>query len=41
MRNEGDGCVWLGFLGTAVVIPQARPQEPRLEDLYLELFPRK
>lgn len=41
VRNEADGSVSLRYLGTPDDIPQARPQEPRLEDLYLELFPRK
>lgn len=41
VRNEADGSVSLRYLGTPDNIPQARPQEPRLEDLYLELFPKK
>lgn len=41
VRNEADGSVSLRYLGTPDNIPQARPQEPRLEDLYLELFPKR
>ncbi len=41
VRNEADGSVSLRYLGNPDDIPQARPQEPRLEDLYLELFPRR
>ena len=41
MRNEADGSVSLRYLGAPDDVPQARPQEPRLEDLYLELFPRR
>lgn len=41
VRNEADGSVSLRYLGTPDDIPQARPQEPRLEDLYLELFPKR
>ncbi len=41
VRNEADGSVSLRYLGTPDDIPQARPQDPRLEDLYLELFPKR
>lgn len=41
VRNEADGSVSLRYLGTPDDIPQARPQEPRLEDLFLELFPKR
>ena len=41
VRNEADGSVSLRYLGAQNDIPQARPQEPRLEDLYLELFPKR
>ena len=41
VRNEADGSVSLRYLGAPDDVPQARPQEPRLEDLYLELFPRR
>lgn len=41
VRNEADGNVSLRYLGTPDDIPQARPQDPRLEDLYLELFPKR
>lgn len=40
VRNEADGSVLLRYLGSPDDLPQAKPQEPRLEDLYLELFPK-
>ncbi len=40
VRNEADGSVLLRYLGGPDDLPQAKPQEPRLEDLYLELFPK-
>lgn len=40
VRNEADGSVLLRYLGRPDDLPQAKPQEPRLEDLYLELFPK-
>lgn len=40
LRNESDGSVSLRYLGNQNDIPGAFPAEPRLEDLYLELFPR-
>lgn len=41
VRNEADGSVSLRYLGEPDDIPRAQPQEPRLEDLYLELFPKR
>lgn len=40
LRNEADGSISLRYLGTQDDIPDARPVEPHLEDLYLELFPK-
>ena len=40
LRNESDGSVSLRYLGNQNDIPNAFPAEPRLEDLYLELFPK-
>ena len=40
LRNESDGSVSLRYLGNKNDIPNAFPAEPRLEDLYLELFPK-
>lgn len=40
LRNESDGSVSLRYLGNQNDIPGALPAEPRLEDLYLELFPK-
>ncbi len=40
VRNEADGSVSLRYLGSPDDIPRAKLQEPRLEDLYLKLFPR-
>lgn len=40
LRNEADGSISLRYLGTQADIPDARPVEPHLEDLYLELFPK-
>lgn len=38
LRNEADG-VSLRYIGTQEDMPGAVPREPRLEDLYLQLFP--
>ncbi len=40
LRNEEDGSICLRYLGNQTDIPDAVPQSPRLEDLYLHLFPR-
>ena len=40
LRNESDGSVSLRYLGNQNDIPNSFPAEPRLEDLYLELFPK-
>ena len=37
--NEGNGNVRLRYLSDAPVIPGSDKEEPRLEDLYLWLFP--
>lgn len=39
LRNEADGGVSLRYIGTQEDMPGAVPKEPRLEDLYLQLFP--
>lgn len=39
LRNEADGTITLRYLGRQEDIPNAVPHEPRLEDLYLHLFP--
>lgn len=41
LRNEGDGMVSIRFLGDAGGVPGAKAQRPRLEDLYLQLFPQE
>ena len=41
LRNEADGSVSLRYIGEAEDIPGAEAAEPRLEDLYLALFPKK
>lgn len=40
LRNEEDGSICLRYLGNQEDIPNAQPQSPRLEDLYLHLFPK-
>ncbi len=40
LRNEEDGSICLRYLGASSDIPNATPQAPCLEDLYLHLFPR-
>ncbi len=40
LRNEEDGSVCLRYLGRPSDIPNAAPQPPCLEDLYLYLFPK-
>lgn len=40
LRNEEDGRICLRYLGKQTDIPEAEPQNPTLEDLYLDLFPR-
>ncbi len=40
LRNEEDGSICLRYLGNQEDIPDAQPQSPRLEDLYLHLFPK-
>ncbi|MBD5457992.1 MAG: ABC transporter ATP-binding protein [Lachnospiraceae bacterium] len=39
LRNEADGGVSLRYIGKQEDMPNAVPKEPRLEDLYLQLFP--
>lgn len=41
LRNESDGRVSLRYIGTQEDLPNARPVEPHLEDLYLYLFPQE
>ena len=40
LRNEEDGSVSLRYLADTPVIESSRPAVPRLEDLYLWLFPQ-
>ena len=40
LRNEADGSVSLRYLADTPVIESSRPAVPRLEDLYLWLFPQ-
>lgn len=40
LRNEADGNVSLRYLADTPVIESSRPAVPRLEDLYLWLFPQ-
>ena len=40
LRNEEDGRICLRYLGKQTDIPDAMPQAPTLEDLYLDLFPK-
>ena len=39
LRNEPDGTVTLRYLADAPQLPDSVPAQPRLEDLYLWLFP--
>ena len=39
LSNEADGGVSLRYIGKQEDMPNAVPKEPRLEDLYLHLFP--
>ena len=41
LRNEEDGRISLRYIGTQADLPNARPVEPHLEDLYLHLFPQE
>lgn len=41
LRNEEDGMVSIRFLGNPDEVPRATAQQPRLEDLYLQLFGRE
>lgn len=41
LRNEADGSVSLRYIGEAEDVPGSEAVEPRLEDLYLALFPKK
>ena len=41
LRNEEDGGVCIRYLGNPDDIPNAKPQNPHLEDLYLHLFPQE
>ena len=41
LRNEEDGSICLRYLGNPDDIPNAKPQNPHLEDLYLDLFPHE
>lgn len=40
LRNEEDGTLCLRYIGQQSDLPDAVPQMPCLEDLYLHLFPR-
>ena len=41
LRNEPDGTVTLRYLAEAAQLPGSIPAQPRLEDLYLWLFPEE
>lgn len=41
LRNEEDGSICIRYLGNPDDIPNAKPQNPHLEDLYLHLFPQE
>ena len=41
IRNEERGAVSIRYLADAPAVPDSRPKEPRLEDLYLWLFPQE
>ncbi len=41
IRNEDRGAVSIRYLADAPAVPDSRPKEPRLEDLYLRLFPQE
>lgn len=41
IRNEERGAVSIRYLADAPAVPDSRPREPRLEDLYLWLFPQE
>ena len=41
LRNEADGTVTLRYLSEAPQLPDSVPAQPRLEDLYLWLFPEE
>ena len=40
-HNEPDGTVTLRYLADAPQLPDSVPAQPRLEDLYLWLFPEE
>lgn len=41
LRNEPDGSVTLRYLAETPQLPGSAPAQPRLEDLYLWLFPEE
>ena len=41
LRNEADGTVTLRYLADAPLLPGSAPAQPRLEDLYLWMFPEE
>ena len=41
LRNEEGGSICIRYLGNPDDIPNAKPQNPHLEDLYLHLFPQE
>ncbi len=41
LRNEPDGTVTLRYLSETPLLPGSTPEPPRLEDLYLWLFPEE
>ena len=41
LRNEADGTVTLRYLADAPLLPGSTPAQPRLEDLYLWMFPEE
>lgn len=41
IRNEDAGVVSVRYLAERPVLPESEAKEPRLEDLYLWLFPQE
>ena len=41
LRNEADGTVTLRYLADTPLLPGSTPAQPRLEDLYLWMFPEE
>lgn len=41
IRNEGKDTVFIRYLAKSPVVQDSQPENPRLEDLYLWLFPQE